>query len=148
MRFHRELVEGERVMVYRNLNRNVWSVRDRAGHVIAHMDKVELNGVRWIVRPGGQAAVRKTGRKAFHAYALGLYCEFGRVKATKDFADPTITLESIGYNPYKDDFFRSKADGCYVHQGIAARFYDDGQVNCWLRNDCKAKPSVYPWRRQ
>ena len=59
------------LQVYRNLNRDCWSVRLR-GRVIGHLDALALRDVTLVIQPAGQARVRASGQKNVHAYARGI----------------------------------------------------------------------------
>ena len=59
--------EGVYVHVYRNFNRNCWSVRYR-GRVIFLADNIKLEDCSFHIQPAGQARVRRERVKNVHAY--------------------------------------------------------------------------------
>lgn len=90
----------KKVEVYWNLHKKCWSVRHK-GTVIAHMGKVCLHGVQWVVQPAGRKRVLKEGKKNVHAFARGNLCIGDRE------ADGSCTVP-VTYNPYRyTTFIRS-----------------------------------------
>lgn len=60
------------VDVYRNLDRRVWSIRDRAtGLVVEHRDTLVMRGVEFVVQPAGHKRALREGKKNVHAFARG-----------------------------------------------------------------------------
>lgn len=105
------------VRLYRNLHRNgpagqpVYSVaqKDARGHwrVIGYTEHAVLRDGRFVVNKGGQAVVRRTGKKAVHAFAQGHLVPWhlaqqGWLSAT--------------YNPYRNDTFVDRATGEALHE--------------------------------
>ncbi|GJD66480.1 hypothetical protein [Methylobacterium frigidaeris] len=84
--------------VYRNLTRRAWSVRE-GGRVVAHLPELALRDVRLVVRPGGRAAVLRTGQRSVHAWARGTRTELPAI--------PPGAVE-IGYSPFEAEFFTSR----------------------------------------
>ena len=94
---------GLYVHVYRNLNRNCWSVRHN-GKVLMLADSVKLEDCTFHIQPAGQAKVRSERVKNVHAYIKG--------RLTNDHADKRWSDQlglgghsRIEYNPYRDDTF-------------------------------------------
>jgi hypothetical protein len=100
-----ELV-GKKVDVYWNLHRKVWSVRHR-GKVVAHLDKVALRDVEWVVQPAGNRRAREEQRKNVHAFARGRVIpqEVGWV------ALRTHCCWRVTYNPFQHESFVLHYDG-------------------------------------
>ena len=110
------------VEVYRNLHKNVWSVRDkRTGRVIDHQERVVIRNARFVVQPAGRAKVLREQRKNVHAFARGLlvpeqgyYSDF--LVDAEEYAD----ADSLMYNPYKMDTFKTVGTGKPVHESEKA----------------------------
>ena len=90
---------SERVRVYWNLHKNIWSIMKK-GKVIGHRDTILLKDVRFIVSQAGRNRVLKEKKKNVHAFAEGIVIdnyEYNR-------------LDQITYNPYKFPYFYYKRD--------------------------------------
>ena len=80
MRYHRSvedhmtalinLIGDENVHVYRNITKNLFSVKSK-GIVVCHTDYINLKDVTYNVQPKGRDKVRRTGIKNVHAYVKG-----------------------------------------------------------------------------
>lgn len=90
---------SERVRVYWNLHKNIWSIMKK-GKVIGHRDTILLKDVRFIVSQAGRNRVLKEKKKNVHAFAEGIIVENGDCKKK----------EQIIYNPYKFQYFYYKSD--------------------------------------
>ncbi len=100
-----------KVEVYWNLHKKCWSIRHK-GKVIAHAKSVYLQDVQWVVQPGGQARVRKQGRKNVHAFARG---ELLDAKTYSECHVKYSTLDvGVRYNPYLNDTFVTENIGTPV----------------------------------
>ena len=98
------------VDVYRNLHKNVWSVRNRAtGRVRQYADKLVVRNAKFVVQPAGRAKVLREQRKNVHAFVRGTY-------GTPHFHGLNRDRYSIevSYNPYKAGSFLD-TDGNEVH---------------------------------
>ena len=98
------------VDVYRNLHKNVWSVRNRAtGRVRQYADKFVVRNAKFVVQPAGRAKVLREQRKNVHAFVRGTY-------GTPHFHGLNRDRYSIevSYNPYKAGSFLD-TDGNEVH---------------------------------
>lgn len=90
-------LSGERVEVYWNLHRQVYSVRLlRTGRVVAHVPYIKLRGVTFSAQAAGRERVRRTGVKNVHAFVRGM------VDMTTSYHGQTL---GVTYNPYKYDSF-------------------------------------------
>ena len=92
---------GLYVHVYRNLNRNCWSVRHN-GKVLMLADSVKLEDCSFHIQPAGQMRVRRDRVKNVHAYIKG--------RLTNHMADDRWSIylgghSRIEYNPYHDNTF-------------------------------------------
>jgi hypothetical protein len=92
-----------RVEVYWNLHKKCWSVRHK-GKVIKHCSCIRLRDVQWVVQPGGQARVRKQGRKNVHAFARGTLQRFDQALDCHRDEGYQSCIE-LRYNPYINDSF-------------------------------------------
>ena len=98
------------VDVYRNLHKNVWSVRNRAtGRVRQYADKFVVRNAKFVVQPAGRAKVLREQRKNVHAFVRGTY-------GTPHFHGLNRDRYSIevSYTPYKAGSFLD-TDGNEVH---------------------------------
>lgn len=130
MKYLREPVKGERVRVYYNLHRSVWSVQNTKGQVIAHLPEVSLTNVSWVVRPAGRAKVIAEGKKNIHAFGVGNYTAIagGFVDSHGGLTEPKVnSLKRARYNPYKAGHFIDE-DGKKLTQSIFAEFTRDRVV--------------------
>ena len=96
----------QKVRVYWNLHKNVWSIQDcKSGLVIDHKKNLLLDdGAKFVVRKGGQKRVREQGKKNVHAFAVGYISDYyvsTSEALKKEFAD----WDRVKYNPYTDDYF-------------------------------------------
>lgn len=100
----RELFEGQVVQVYRNLNRDCFSIRDKKTRlVVGYCMSVTLTNARFVVSAPGHARVIKTGIRTVHAYVEGEFISAENDK--KDYYD-------IGYyNPFKTEKFIQENTG-------------------------------------
>lgn len=89
-----------KVDVYRNLNKDCFSVRSREtnnyGRVVGHCESITIVDAEFIVQKSGQKKVRKTGIKNVHAFVRGV-------------RDDTKTITGgqthVRYNPFETDHF-------------------------------------------
>lgn len=90
-------VPGERVFVYRNLHRALFSVRalsgPDAGRVIAHLAEVSLRDAEFRVSEAGRQKVLTERRKNVHAGVAGCFAAERLVR--------TGGGRGISYDPYK-----------------------------------------------
>jgi len=94
----------QKVRVYWNLHKKVWSVQDvKSGRVCDHLRNISLTDAKFVVRKGGQKRVREEGKKNVHAFAVGYI-------ADKPTSLRTYNWYSVSYNPYKHDYFMIEED--------------------------------------
>ena len=115
-----------KVRMYWNLHKKIWSVQDcKTGRVTNHVTALTLADAKFVVRPAGQAKVRREGKKNVHAFAVG----------TAGFRDG-IAIRGHGrpvtYNPYENDTFVFADTGEPVTEVQAISVYTDN-----------GKPKVY-----
>ena len=110
-----------RVAVYYNLHKSCWSVRalegPDKGRIVAHEPRLTLTNCKMAVQPGGNAKVRREGRKTVHAFIRGDW-------TGADLFD-SGAWERITYNPYKNTSFVSVADGREVSEAAVCVFTDE-----------------------
>ena len=99
---NRELKVGQRVKVYFNLRKKLFSVRDfETNLVVAHGDHIQLNGpIEFLVNQKGRELVVKTGHKNVHAFVVGNLVGTGELDSIVK-----NQFDKISYNPYTQDKF-------------------------------------------
>lgn len=107
----RRLREGEKIFVYWNLHKNVFSVRDTSGRVVAHMHDLVILNPKFVVRPAGRAKVLREGVKNVHAGVSGIF-----TRGLESYRGAT----RITYNPYRAPTFVKKHLGGAVHRSDKA----------------------------
>ena len=111
--------------LYWNLHKKKWSLQDRkTGRVQQHVTAYTMYDAKFVVRPAGQAKVRREGRKNVHAFAVG----------TGGFRDGIATYldRPVTYNPYVNDTFVYADTGEPVTEVKAISVYTEN-----------GKPKVY-----
>ena len=108
----------QRVMIYRNLTKNCWSVKCLlTNRVILHLDMVCLTNCEFRVSKKGRERVLREKKKYVHAGVYGYL--YGESNAA--------SFVQVGYNPYKNETFVDK-DGNPVHTSDCLIMYKDGKV--------------------
>jgi hypothetical protein len=103
----RTLQVGQRVEVYFNLHKHVFSIRDKeTGLVVAHADTVTLYDARFRVSEAGRQRVLHEKRKNVHALIEGNFVGAGAV------LEDTSEAPQAYYNPYTVDSFIDRSTGC------------------------------------
>jgi len=88
--------QGQKVFVYFNLHKKLFSVRDHiTGIVVGHTNMIALENVTFKVSEAGRQRVLIEKRKNVHAGVLG---------TVKDFPCPVPEFAAF-YNPYKAESF-------------------------------------------
>jgi len=98
-----------KVAVYRNLQRNCWSILQN-GLVKAYAQDVVLKKCEWTVQPAGNRWVRENGRKKVHAFVRGY---IRPVTFKSEYWGRSAT-----YNPYEMRSFQTVAS-------LAGRWNED-----------------------
>jgi hypothetical protein len=107
-----------KVRVYRNLTRNCWSVMSvRTGRVIQHALTLNLKDANFVIQKGGQARVRREGKKYVHAFVTGTLTD-EQIKA----------FVGVTYNPYIHDTFIVRVTNRPVREANVVEFTDNGKV--------------------
>ncbi|WP_024597478.1 hypothetical protein [Pseudoalteromonas sp. AC163] len=93
---------GDKVRVYRNLNKGGWSILamsgENKGRVVAHVDHVILGSVDFVISKAGLARAQASKVRNVHSYAQGILNSVEPISS--DFLSNEIT-----YNPFKKDYF-------------------------------------------
>lgn len=109
----RNVYDGQRVLVHRNLNRvlssnnPVYSIQNVDKLVIGHTECVLLTESSFKVYPAGRQRVLETGRKNVHAYIIGNYNIF----QYEDMIQKIDSEEKILYDPYLHETFINEVTG-------------------------------------
>lgn len=105
---------GDRVRVYRNLNKGGWSILamsgENKGRVVAHVDYVTLESVDFVISKAGLARAQASKVRNVHSYAQGILnsleplssdflCNF-RVMAMKKQWGSCSTKGNLMLNPH------------------------------------------------
>lgn len=110
----RNLDSTKRVQVYRNLTKDMWSVR-QGGKVIGWAEEVLLKDAEFVCNKAGRERVRKTGRKNVHAYISGKLISTNELKI--EYAKGNLGENEyfpycvVTYNPYNDETFIDRETG-------------------------------------
>lgn len=132
----RDLKIGERVELYWNFHKKLYSVRALGGkdkgRVVAHRDCVALKFVEFKVSDAGRERVRREKRKNVHAVIRGRYA--GGV-AWAEGRDRSV---GVSYNPYRNERF--------VCRGRNARPIERAKwVECFTGR-LSGRPRIQAWR--
>ena len=103
----------EKVRVYWNLHKDVWSVRScKSGLVIDHKPHMTIRDGYFSVWKSGQKRVREEGKKNVLAFAVGYIIDDKNpdilanfLQLIDDSIDDSISWNRVKYNPHTDDFF-------------------------------------------
>ena len=119
-----------KVRLYWNLHKKVWSLQScKTGRVVNHVDAFTLIDCKFVVRPAGQAKVRREGKKNVHAFAVGRpSLKYGIAGSV------TPNSRAVTYNPYKNDTFVFKDTGEPVTEAhVISVFTKDGRPAVYAR---------------
>ena len=112
--------------LYWNLTKKKWSLQDRkTGRVQQHVTAFTMYDAKFVVRPAGQAKVRREGKKNVHAFAVG-------TGGLRDGIATCLSGKPVTYNPYKHDTF--------VFADTGEPVTDVHVISVFTRN---GKPEVY-----
>lgn len=102
-----------RVEVYKNLHKNLMSVREVGGRVLTHERTVLIRSPEFVVGAKGRERVLREQRKNVHAYVRGDLAGFSLVNTQMKGFDQE-GLRPVTYNPYKAGYFYDKDTGAPV----------------------------------
>lgn len=108
---------GERVHVYRNLNKKCWSVRVQ-GIVTAHVQEIALADCTFHVSESARQRVITRQRREVHAYVKGTVCPATTVQGQR---------QKVSYQPYLHGYFFTP-EGAPVHSAPLVSFQPDGRA--------------------
>ena len=112
--------------LYWNLHKKKWSLQDRqTGRVQQHVTAYTMYDAKFVVRPAGQAKVRREGKKNVHAFAVG-------TGGLRDGIATCLSGRPVTYNPYANDTFVFADTGEPVTEVQAISVYTEN-----------GKPKVY-----
>lgn len=117
--------DGTRVFVYRNLHKNLYSVRGSEGRIIAHTDNLMLRNVRYCVGKKGRERVLREKRKNVHAGLRGFVIHSIPDISNNDCLDLAVR---ITYNPYLFSSFVVEDDNSPIFESdFALLTYKNGK---------------------
>ena len=112
--------------LYWNLHKKKWSLQDRqTGRGAHHVTAYTMYDAKFVVRPAGQAKVRREGKKNVHAFAVG-------TGGLRDGIATCLSGRPVTYNPYVNDTFVFADTGEPVTEVQAISVYTEN-----------GKPKVY-----
>lgn len=119
LRENKELIVGQVIQVYRNLNNGLFSIRDKKTRlVLAHGDNILIKDAVFNVGEKSRQRVLKERVKNVHAYVEGKYV------GTSISYD---TMNEVYYNPYTTEFFINKKTNQNVFNSEEV-FFKDGKA--------------------
>jgi hypothetical protein len=120
--------------VYRNLNKNTWSIQRKTKNgwrVFYWSDEIILKNSKFKVSKSGRARVLREKRKNVHAYVIGeLIFVHGLTLNTLIKNTNQIFQTQISYNPYKYETFVNKNTEKEIHDAELVFLKSSGQV--WI----------------
>jgi hypothetical protein len=112
-------LNGKRVRVYRNLNKNCFSVKCmKTGRVIAHVREIVLKEVTYPVSKAGRNRVLRERVKNVHAFVQGVIDINNQINNLKE--------NKICYNPYKKGHFFYCSNGREIKESKITKVSMDG----------------------
>jgi hypothetical protein len=114
----REIYEGQKVVVYRNLNKKCFSIQDyKTKKVIAHADGFKIVGCKCVVRESGRQKVIARKVRNVHAWVVGNYFPHN---------EDTEFLDEIYYNPYMFPYFINRRSFERINS-LNETYFEDGK---------------------
>lgn len=116
--------EQQRVKVYFNLHKKVWSVlhmTPKGWRLWKHMPCLVLRDVTWKVSEAGRQRVIREKRKNVHAFGVGVLCLDTDMPR---FDSPE--WKAVRYNPYEGPFFQIEGQPTFTSEIV--RFDTDRRV--------------------
>lgn len=111
----RELKSGDIVQIYKNLNRDCFSIRSKAtGLVLGYCQTALIADARYVVSEKSRQRVLERQVRSVHAFVEGMFLE----------ADQAMPegLYTGYYNPYKTATFIDEESGEQLHESLIAYF--------------------------
>jgi hypothetical protein len=107
---HRQPEPGERVFVYRNLHKRMWSVKSaETNRLLCHSSNLILRQCQFRVSEAGRQRVIREGRKNVHAGIYGYWCEGISVLLIR-----VRGWDEVTYDPYSQSKFTRVEDGSKI----------------------------------
>ena len=125
---HRLINPFEKVMVYWNLHKKCFSVKQK-GKVLAHTGYVELFYPSYRVSQSGRNRVLREQRKNVHAYVVGYVA---KTPSTSIFFG---NIKIVRYDPYKNKSFVRLEDGNWVET--------QNSSSCKMFVDTSQRPIIF-----
>lgn len=101
----RIIIEGQEVLIYRNLHRACWSIKDaKSKLVLGYCMDVQLKDVTTKVSEAGRQKVIREKRKNVHAFVKGKIVGFNKGNHSK----------KAYYNPYKTATFLDEEGNPFI----------------------------------
>ena len=97
---------GKKVMVYRNLHKDTFSIQYKS-RIVLYADYVKLNNVEFRVRPGGNEKVGREKKKNVHAFVIGNLVDYCNYPCENIPSEPNDNI--VTYDPYKYKSFVLKS---------------------------------------
>jgi hypothetical protein len=110
---NRTLDHTKPVQVYKNLHKNMWSVRQQ-GKIVAHTDTILLKDCEYRVGEKGRQRVIESKSKNVHAYITGFVVDEIPDETYVD-DDDCHYYRIVTYNPYKLPYFHDSKDKIPVY---------------------------------
>jgi hypothetical protein len=111
----RELKSGDIVQIYKNLNRDCFSIRSKAtGLVLGYCQTALIADARYVVSAKGRQRVLERQVRSVHAYVEGLFLEADQAKPEG--------LYTGYYNPYKTETFVDEESREQLYESLIAYF--------------------------
>jgi hypothetical protein len=100
---------GERVYLYWNIHKNIWSISRNGSRIEGYAHTVELEDVELRVRRGGYERAQREGRKNVHAFAIGRLVSINGEQPQQE------PQRVVSYNHRKGSSFYEKRTGEPLH---------------------------------
>ena len=106
------------IEVYKNLNRNCWSVR-QDGIVMLHTHAIALKQCQFKVSEAGRQRVLREKRKNVHAFIKGVFMRKDDL-VDRDFGGPFLLVEGdkVTYDPYTMSTFKHLGEPCHTMDAV------------------------------
>jgi len=93
---------GTKVFVYRNLRKNLYSVKGPKGRVIDYVDYLLLKNVKYCVGKKGRERVLREKQKNVHAGLRGIVIHYLKFIP---YNNANCSASKVSYNPYENETF-------------------------------------------
>jgi len=123
----KEIVNGKKVRVYRNLHKDCFSVVDaKSGRVISHSKSLCLSKAEFRVREAGRQKVLEEKSKNVHAFVCGFIIDdIGKEDG----------LRPVSYNPYRGPSFYLKDTQEDIKTAFFVKLYNGRDILAKISSD-------------